>query len=149
MANLAYQVTGFAYQGAGLFAYQGSVDAPPPTPDDQASNWQADYWKRKSKKEQEEDELEERIRLGILPPEAKETALAAVVEADQAARQMAAGELSQSDALLRAMEAREVYENAYREVYKEAYIAEVVANLWREDMKRITRRRKAIALLLH
>lgn len=28
MADLAYQVTGFAYQGAGLFAYQGSVDTP-------------------------------------------------------------------------------------------------------------------------
>ena len=26
MANLAYQVTEFAYQGAGLYAYQGSVD---------------------------------------------------------------------------------------------------------------------------
>ena len=26
MANLAYQVTGFAYQGAGQFAYQGSSD---------------------------------------------------------------------------------------------------------------------------
>ena len=27
MADLAYQVTNFAYQGAGLFAYQGSVDS--------------------------------------------------------------------------------------------------------------------------
>ena len=27
MANLAYQVTGFAYQGIGQFAYQGSIDA--------------------------------------------------------------------------------------------------------------------------
>ena len=27
MANLAYQVTGFAYQGIGLFAYQGSADS--------------------------------------------------------------------------------------------------------------------------
>lgn len=26
MAELAYQVTGFAYQGSGQFAYQGSVD---------------------------------------------------------------------------------------------------------------------------
>lgn len=142
MATLAYQVSGFAYQGAGLFAYQGGAGAA-------ASNWQADYWKRKSKKERDEDELEERIRLGILPPEARQTAIAAVVEADQAARQMVAGEISAPEALLQAMEAREAYENAYREVYKEAYIAEVVANLWREDMKRITRRRKAIALLLH
>ena len=27
MADFAYQVTGFAYQGAGQFAYQGSTDA--------------------------------------------------------------------------------------------------------------------------
>lgn len=29
MAELAYQVTDFAYQGAGEFAYQGSVDEEP------------------------------------------------------------------------------------------------------------------------
>ena len=116
---------------------------------DSPSNWQADYWKRKSKKEREEDELEERIKLGILPPEERADALAAVVEADQASRQLAAGELAAPDALLAAMEAREAYENAYRSVYREAYVASVVADLWKEDMKRITRRRKAIALLLH
>ena len=32
MAELAYQVTGFAYQGAGLFAYQGTADAAPVGP---------------------------------------------------------------------------------------------------------------------
>lgn len=37
MANLAYQVTGFAYQGVGQFAYQGSVDAQPGTPRDPGS----------------------------------------------------------------------------------------------------------------
>ena len=116
---------------------------------DQPSNWQADYWKRKSKKERDEDELAERIRLGILPPEQREEAIAAVVEADQASRQLASGEIDAQSALLAGMEAREAYENAYRAVYKEAYIASVVADLWREDMKRITRRRKAIALLLH
>lgn len=129
----------------------GTTGTPPipPAPAEQPSNWQADYWKRKSKKEREEEEREERIRLGILPPEQKAEAIAAVIEADQASRQMTAGEIAPADALLAAMEARAAYENAYRQVYKEAYIAEVVAELWREDMKRITRRRKAIALLLH
>ena len=116
---------------------------------EQASNWQANYWKRKSKADIENLEMLERIRLGILPPEIREETLAAVVEADAASREHAAGRIADAEALLRAMEAREAYENAYKDVYKEAYIAEVVADLWREDMKRITRRRKAIALLLH
>ena len=93
--------------------------------------------------------FEKRIKPGILPPQKREDALSAVVEADQAARQLAAGSLDAPSALLQAMEAREVYENTYRAVYKEAYIASVVAEHWREDMKRIQRRRKAIALLLH
>jgi len=117
---------------------------------DQPSNWQADYWKHhRSKKDIDEDELRQRIELGILPPAQREDALSAVVEADQAARQLAAGSIDGPSALLAGMEAREAYENAYRAAYKEAYIAEVVAEHWREDMKRIARRRKAIALLLH
>ena len=32
MANLAFQVTGFAFQGTGQFAFQGSVDLPPSQP---------------------------------------------------------------------------------------------------------------------
>ena len=115
----------------------------------EASNWQANYWKRKSKADIENLEMLERIRLGILPPEAREETLNAVIEADSAAREHAAGRIEDGEAVLRAMEARAAYENAYKIAYKEAYIAEVVADLWREDMKRITRRRKAIALLLH
>lgn len=149
MAILAYQVTGFAYQGAGQFAYQGSVDTPAVLTEEQASNWQATYWKRKSKADRENEEMLERIRLGILPPEVREETLAAVVDADNASRELAAGRLEDGEALLRAMEARSVYENAYKTIYKEAYIAEVVAELWKEDMKRIMRRRKKIALLLH
>lgn len=33
MAELAYQVTDFAYQGSGAFAYQGSEDGPSPSPE--------------------------------------------------------------------------------------------------------------------
>ena len=116
---------------------------------EQASNWQANYWKRKSKADLENLEMLERIRLGILPPEIREEAIAAVIEADSASREHAAGRIESAEAVLRAMEARQAYENAYKTVYKEAYIAEVVADLWKEDMKRIMRRRKAIALLLH
>jgi len=114
-----------------------------------ASNWQATYWKNKSKADRENEEMLERIRLGILPPEVREETLAAVVEADSASRELAAGRIENGEAVLRAMEARKAYEDAYKAVYKEAYIAEVVAELWKEDMKRIMRRRKAIALLLH
>ena len=147
MANLAFQVTLFAFQGRGQYAFEGSPDEALTT--DQASNWQANYWKRKSKADLENLEMLERIRLGILPPEVREETLSAVIEADSASRERSAGRIDDGEALLRAMQAREAYDAAYRAVYKEAYIAEVVADLWREDMKRITRRRKAIALLLH
>ncbi len=40
MANFAYQVTSFAYQGAGQFAYQGSGDGPTPDPETKGyGNW--------------------------------------------------------------------------------------------------------------
>ena len=42
MANLAYQVTNFAYQGVGLFAYQGSVDSTIDTHDGFDSNRKRD-----------------------------------------------------------------------------------------------------------
>lgn len=147
MAILAYQVTGFAYQGIGLFAYQGSIDVP--LTEEQASNWQATYWKHKSKADRENEEMLERIKLGILPPLEREETLAAVVQADMASRELAAGVTDEQTALLAAMEARETYERIYREAYKEAYVAQAVADLWKEDMKRIQRRRKALALLLH
>lgn len=126
----------------------------PPVPvvvvaDDQPSNWQANYWKHKSKADRENEEMLDRIRLGILPPEAREEADAAVRQTLQAATLQAAGRIEPAEQLRVAMEAREAYENAYRQAYGEAYIAEVVAEQWREDMKRQARRRKAILLLLH
>ena len=136
---------GGEFFGGGFFGANVQPDLTP----EQASNWQANYWKRKSKADLENLEMLERIRLGILPPLVREETLAAVVEADAASREHAAGRIADSEAILRAMEAREAYESAYKTVYKEAYIAEVVAELWKEDMKRIARRRKAIALLLH
>ena len=136
---------GGEFFGGGFFGANVQPDITP----EQASNWQANYWKRKSKADLENLEMLERIKLGILPPEAREETLAAVAQADDASRALAAGRIEPGEALNIAMQMREAYENAYRLAYQEAYIAEVVADLWREDMKRITRRRKAIALLLH
>lgn len=119
---------------------------------DQASNWQANYWKDnpwKHGKKSKDQIKEERIRLGILPPELREVADEAVRDATAASVELAAGRAGEQEALLQSLEAREAYENAYRKAYQEAYIAEVVAEHWREDMKRQTRRRKAAMLLLH
>ena len=147
MANLAYQVTNFAYQGVGLFAYQGSVDSALTA--EQASNWQATYWKRKSKADIENMEMLERIRLGILPPQERVEADEAVTAATNAANLREAHRIDDAEHLRLAMEARAAYENAYRTAYGEAYIAEVVAEQWRGDMKRMTRRKKAALLLLN
>lgn len=103
-----------------------------------ASNWQ--FWSRRKK-------LEE----GELPPIEQEQAQEAIREAQAASAQqaMATDDHERKEALLRAMEAREVFENAYREAYGEAYVAEIVSELWRKEMRRIERRRKAAILLLH
>ena len=124
--------------------------APPIPPSDvvdQASNWQANYWKRKSKKERDRDELLERIRLGILPPELREEADAAVKEAVQASIGYTAGDVDGANALGVAMQARQEYEDAYRQAYKDAYVQSVVDELWAEDL-RIAKRRRAAAILL-
>lgn len=123
--------------------------APPSTQEDQASNWQADYWKRRSKKDKKRDDDDERIRLGILPPEERASADEAVAVAINAAGALDAGRVSQGEAMLAKMDAREQYEQAYREAYREAYVQSVVAEHWKEDLRIATRRRKAILLLLH
>ena len=131
----------------------GTPPTPPvPAATDQPSNWQADYWKRKSKKERDEDERRQRIELGILPPDLQIDAEAAVIDAATAQANHAAGRIDAPDAIFQQMEARKQYEEAYKQAYKDAYIAEVVAELWKEDMriaKKARRRKLAIALLLH
>lgn len=117
-----------------------SGGAVPPTPDDEFSirNW--NLWRRKKK-----------IEDGELPPIEQEQAKEAVREAQAAAvdQARASDADERRDALLRAMEAREAFDRAYREAYGEAYVAETVAELWRKEMRRIARRRKAAILLLH
>lgn len=110
-----------------------------------ASNWQADYWKRGSKKERDAQTLRERIALGILPPEAAD-AVRTVFAAKTA---MDRGRIDEVEQVRLSLEAREAFESAFRQAYKDSYISEVVSDLWRREMKRITRRRKAAVLLLH
>ena len=116
---------------------------------EQASNWQADYWKRGSKDERDDQTLRERIELGILPAELGEDAADAIRMVSAAKSAFDKGRIDAGEQVRLALEAREAYEQVYKQAYKDAYVAEVVAELWREDMKRITRRRKAAVLLLH
>lgn len=103
-----------------------------------ASNWK--LWRRKK-----------RIEEGELPPVIEEQAQEAIRDAQIASIEQARAtdEAERREALLRAMEAREAFENAYREAYGEAYVAEIVSELWRKEMRRVERRRKAAILLLH
>lgn len=64
MANFAYQVTGFAYQGAGQFAYQGSAE----------DEVDVTLWgrirqdaKRRARIEQEDVEILRILRTEIIP----------------------------------------------------------------------------------
>lgn len=116
---------------------------------EQASNWQADYWKRGSKDERDKQTLRERIELGILPTQLQADAVDALRTVFAAQTALEQGRIEADEQVRIALEARSAYEQAYREAYREAYIAEAVAELWRQDLKRITRRRKAAALLLH
>lgn len=136
-------------------AWRGASTPIPPTPvvptTDQASNWQADYWKHgsRSKQKRREDDEEERIRLGILPPAEREQADEAVAVVVSANAALQAKRITDSEAVLAKMDAREQYEQAYKAAYQEAYVASVVAEHWKEDLRIATRRRKAVLLLLH
>lgn len=128
-----------------------SQEPPPPiVVTDQPSNWQADYWKYRTKKQRKEDEDEERIRLGILPPREREIADEAVQTAITASQRIVAAKGKEVGAyLLDTLEARQAYDAAYKRSYKEAYVAEVVAENWKADLKRAQRNRAVALLLLH
>ena len=129
-------------------SFDGSIGGFDTGPDSEfsASNWKT--WKkwgdwRKSKKR----DIEE----GDLPEPLQEEVREALHLAQQAAFEQARAteERERRDALLKAMEAREAFENAYRQAYGETYIAEIVSELWRKEMRRIERRKRAAILLLH
>lgn len=66
MANLAYQVTGFAYQGAGQFAYQGSTDDSGPT------NGATNYFETLSRSKRKKLEREAKRTLERAQPDSPE-----------------------------------------------------------------------------
>lgn len=143
MAVVYTNFFGGAFFGGGFFG--AGVETQP----EQASNWQANYWHNKSKADRENEAMLERIKLGILPPPLQIEAEAAIKDAHVAAIEVAAGRATPEAAIFQQMAARDAYERAYKQAYQEAYIAEAVAERWREDMKRVTRRRKAAMLLLN
>jgi hypothetical protein len=91
VADTAYQVTGFSYQGDGEFAYQGSTDVVPPVPQPEGGgggssrkptiNWQTGRKKRKrSLTDELFDSIEKSLREQVYgPPETE------VQQADTAA----------------------------------------------------------------
>ncbi len=111
-----------------------------------ASNWRNwkkwGDWRKTRKRDLDEGELPEPLHEEVR--EALHLAQQAAVEQARATE-----ERERRDALLKAMEAREAFENAYRQAYGEAYVAEIVSALWRREMRRIDRRRRAAILLLH
>ena len=112
----------------GMFA-----DAPNAIRNFSLRNW------RKWRKDEEEEVMEE----------LEQAAEAAVKVAEQTSAALQAGKIDPGLALLREMEARQRYEEAYRAALREAYVADIVSRQWMEDMKRYRRRRAAVMLLLH
>jgi len=91
----------------------------------------------------------QRIELGILPADLRARADAAVMEADAAQAALAAGMVTPENAIGVAMQARAEYDEIFLQAYKDAYIAEVVAENWKREMQINTNRRAAVLLLLH
>ena len=143
MAIVYSNFFGGAFFGGGFFG--AGVETTP----DQPSNWQANYWHNKSKADWENLAMLERIKLGILPAELRAEADDAIRDADEAQRALAADGVTPESAVGVLMQSRAAYDEAFKTAYKESYIAEAVAEAWKSDMKRITRRRKAAMLLLH
>lgn len=132
--NLAHQVLFNFFHGA---TYS---DAPPPVDDDVIRNFSLRNW-RKWKR----DDLEE----GRLPEELRQEADTAVAEAVNAAAELVAKRVEPENAIAVQMQAREIYDEAYRKAYREEYVASVVAELWKEDMRKMRRRRIKTLLLMN
>lgn len=140
-AGTAFSTSAFSVNA---FDFGSTPPAPTPPAEEQASNWQANYWVHKRRTKADEDE--ERRRLGILPPEQQEQAEQAVREAVDASIAAQKDE-DKGRAILALMEARQAFEDAYRQAFKEAYIEEMMLAEWESQITR-ERRRRAIALLL-
>ena len=119
-----------------------------PAPDDQPSNWQANYWVH-SKRRTKEDDDEERRRLGILPPLEESAAREVVAEAVKAQAEIARETDRDGENLLAILEARREFGEIYRRAFAEAYAEELIALEWERRMNAERARRAAILLLLN
>lgn len=171
MANVAYQVTDFAYQGAGQFAYQGSADGPLPVtgatpgrrrtfplrPDPTPARpygwrWRSDdydRWKRGKTWEQEQADTadavrRERVALGIEPPTVD---LQQVAEhAIDTAVSIAYGyEADASERILQHLEARERYFEAHLAGEKAQRMTERERQALREQIDGLWRKELELA----
>ena len=107
-----------------------NVVVPTQEPSDVIRNFSLKSWRRWLKEE----------------PEVKretEKAVKKAIEASKAVVQSA----NEAVMLLQAMEARELYEDIYRQVFQDAYVEDVVTEMWKADMLQM-RNRMAIILLL-
>lgn len=118
-----------------------SVGFPGAASDNLVNNYSLRHWKKWKRKREEEAVLEDLSAV----------ADTAIVQAAQASKAVAVAkdEPERGKAVLRALEARMAYEEAYKAAYADAYTAELVAAQWMDDMKRDRRRRKAALLLLN
>lgn len=84
--------------------------------------------------------------LGVLPKHLQDQADALAAEAVHASSVM---KNDPKAGLLLALEARQAYDQIYRQAYKDAYIAEIASERWMQDVQRMKRRKAAAFLLLH
>lgn len=112
----------------------------PPADDDVIRNFSLRNW-RKWKR----DDLEK----GSLPEELRQEADQAIAEAVNAAAELIAKRVEPENAIAVQMQAREAYDEAFRQAYREEYVASVVAELWKEDMRKMRRRRIKTLLLMN
>jgi uncharacterized lipoprotein YddW (UPF0748 family) len=117
-------------------------DTPPIT--EIIRNFSLKSW-RKWIKDEDEEEL---IKQGFLPPELKSEAAQAVIQSVDASTRISQEiETNKGILLLQAMEAKEAFDRAYLKAYREGYVEEVVNELWDFEIRRLKRNR-AISLLL-
>ena len=116
---------------AALIGAQFITPEPIPEISDVIRNFSLKSWRRWLKDEPEvQHETEKAVKRAIAASKA------VVKGADEATM------------LLQAMEARELYEDIYRQAFQDAYIEDVVAEMWKADMLQMRNRMATILLLL-
>lgn len=141
MANFAYQVTNFAYQGAGLFAYQGEEDSQDQAP--AVRNFSLREW-RKWHHPHDEKRLRE---LRITP------AVAEIIAevAERQAERLDLDEQQRLEELTRKLELKGLqWQERYLELLntqRQQLIDEEIASLMQEKQAAIQRREEEAILL--